>query len=119
MGENCGQRWNCKRKVYLHDDCTCAPSAGLVYGNSCRGNWKEVFRKTVLSQRFWGKESACHAGDPGDKARSLSWEDPLEKEMAIPLSILAGKIHEQWSLAGPCLWSHKDLGMTEHSHVFR
>ena len=39
--------------------------------------------------------------------------------MATPLSILAGKIHEQWSLAGPCLWGHKDLDMTEHSRMFR
>ena len=32
-----------------------------------------------------GKESACNAGD-------LSWEDPLEKEMATHSSILAWRI---------------------------
>ena len=31
------------------------------------GLWKQVFRKTVLLQQLCGKESACHAGDPGDK----------------------------------------------------
>ena len=33
-----------------------------------------------------GKEFACNAGDP---VRSLSQEDPLEKEMATRSSILA------------------------------
>ena len=35
------------------------------------------------------KASACNAGD---RVRSLSWEDPLEKEMATHSSILAWKI---------------------------
>ena len=34
-------------------------------------------------------EFACNAGD---QVQSLDWEDPLEKEMAIHSSILAGKI---------------------------
>ena len=36
-----------------------------------------------------GKESACHAGDPG---QFLSWEDPLEEGMATHSSILAWSI---------------------------
>ena len=36
-----------------------------------------------------GKESACNAGDA---ARSLGWEDPLEKAMAIHSSILVWRI---------------------------
>ena len=32
------------------------------------------------------------AGNAGDQVQSLDWEDPLEKEMAIHSSILAGKI---------------------------
>ena len=32
--------------------------------------------------------------------RSLSWEDPLEEEMATCSSILAGESHGQRSLAG-------------------
>ena len=36
-----------------------------------------------------GKESACSAGD---RVRSLGWEDPLEKVMAIHSSILAWRI---------------------------
>ena len=35
------------------------------------------------------KESACSAGD---LVQSLSWEDPLEKEMATHSSILAWRI---------------------------
>ena len=48
-----------------------------------------------------GKESACSVGDPGSiknlpavqetRVRSLGWEDPLEKEVAIHSSILAWK----------------------------
>ena len=39
-----------------------------------------------------GKESACSAGDTRDTRRSLSREDPLEKEMATHSSILAWEI---------------------------
>ena len=35
------------------------------------------------------KESACNAGDLGS---SLGWEDPLEKGMATPSSVLAWRI---------------------------
>ena len=48
--------------------------------------------------RYWGfpgrsggKEPTCNAGDIRDEVRSLGWEDPLEKEMAKPSSILIGK----------------------------
>ena len=46
--------------------------------------------------------------------RSLGGEDPLEKDMEAHLSILTWRIHAQTSLAGYCLWSHKELDMTEH-----
>ena len=36
-----------------------------------------------------GKESACNAGDTGDR---LDWEDPMEKEMATYPSVLAWEI---------------------------
>ena len=36
-----------------------------------------------------GKASACNAGD---QVRSLGWEDPLEKEMAIHSRTVAWKI---------------------------
>ena len=39
-----------------------------------------------------GKESACSAGDGGDRVRSLGWEDPLEKEMTTHSSNLAWRI---------------------------
>ena len=59
-------------------------------------------------------------GSPGDSAvknpaarqemlgtwvRSLGWEDPLEKEMAMPSNILPGKLHGKRSLVG---YSPKD-----------
>jgi len=46
------------------------------------------------------------------QVRSLSWEDPLEKEMATQSSILAGKSHEQGSLAGYSPWGHKESDTT-------
>ena len=36
--------------------------------------------------------------------QSLGWEDPLEKEMATPSSILAGESHGQRGLAGYSTW---------------
>ena len=45
--------------------------------------------------------------------RSLSWEDPVEKEMAILSSVLARESHGQRSLAGYILWGHKEVDMTE------
>ena len=51
--------------------------------------------------KFWfpggsdSKESTCNMED---WVRTLGWEDPLEKEMAIHSSILPWKIHGQRSL---------------------
>ena len=47
---------------------------------------------------------------------SLGQEDPLEKEMAAHSSILAGKPHEQRSLAGYSPWGRKKLDMTKQLH---
>ena len=57
----------------------------------------------------------------GLQIRSLGWEDPMEKEMATHLSILAWKIPwTERSLADCGPQSHKELGMTEHTstHFF-
>ena len=43
---------------------------------------------------------------------SLSWDDPLEKEMATHPSILAWKIHGQRSLEGYSPWGAKESDMT-------
>ena len=53
-------------------------------------------------------------GGAETRIRSLGGEDPLEKDMAAHLSILAWRIHGQRSLAGYCLWSHEELDTTEH-----
>ena len=49
---------------------------------------------------------------------SLSWEDPLEKEMATHSSILAWRI--PWILQEPegCSpWGHRESDATEHAHT--
>ena len=56
--------------------------------------------------------------------RSLSWEDPLEKEMATHSSILPWEFYGQRSLAGYSPWGHKESDTTErlsvtHSGLFR
>ena len=43
---------------------------------------------------------------------SPSWEDPLEKEMAIHSGILPSESYGQRSLAGYSPWGHKELDMT-------
>ena len=45
--------------------------------------------------------------------RSLSREDPLEKEMATHSGILAWRIHGWRSLVGYSPWGHKESNTTE------
>jgi len=45
--------------------------------------------------------------------RSLGWEDPLEKEMAIHSGTIAWKIPGQRSLVGYSPWGRKESDMTE------
>ena len=47
--------------------------------------------------------------------RSLSREDPLEKEMATHPVFLPGKSHGRRSLAGYSPWGHKESDMTQES----
>ena len=52
--------------------------------------------------------------------RSLSREDPLEKEMATHLSSLAWRIPWTEETGGYSPWGHKELDMTEqltHTHI--
>ena len=60
-----------------------------------------------------GKESACDAEEQKTMARSLSWEDPLEKGMAIHSSILAWRT--PWTEKPDRLhsWGCKELDTTE------
>ena len=54
------------------------------------------------------------------RVQSLGQEDPLEKEMAIHSSILAGESHGQRSLVGYNPWGHKELDMTKQlTHIHR
>ena len=43
------------------------------------------------------------------QVQSLGWEDPLEKEITTPSSILGGKSHGQRSLVGYSPRGHKDM----------
>ena len=45
--------------------------------------------------------------------RSLGWEDPLEKGMALNSNILAWRIHGQRSQAGYSPWGCKKSDITE------
>ena len=46
------------------------------------------------------------------QVQSLSWEDPLEKEIPTHSSILIWKSYRQRSLACYSSWGHKELDMT-------
>ena len=51
------------------------------------------------------------------QVRSLGWEDPLEKEMAIHSSTIAWKIPcIERSLVGYSLWGRKESNTTERLH---
>ena len=41
------------------------------------------------------------------QVHSLTWEDPLEKEIITHSSVLAGEFHGQWSLTGDSPWGLK------------
>ena len=60
-----------------------------MFTNCTFSTWPIVKISMCLINGSDGKESACNAGDPGSM---LSWEDPLEKEMATHSSILAWRI---------------------------
>ena len=50
------------------------------------------------------------------QVRSLSWEDPLEKEMAAHSSTLAWRIPWGRSLVGYSPWGHKESDTTKRLH---
>ena len=50
------------------------------------------------------------------QVRSLSWEDPLEKEMAAHSSTLAWRIPWRRSLVGYSPWGRKESDTTEQLH---
>ena len=62
----------------------------------------------------------CLPGMQETQVQSLSWEDPLEKEMATHSSILAWRIQEDSiggrSLVGYSPWGRKESDTTERLH---
>ena len=49
------------------------------------------------------------------QVQSLSWEDPLENEIATHSSILAWKSHGQRSMVGYSPWGRKQSDTTAHT----
>ena len=61
-----------------------------------------------------GKEPVCQCRRCKETwVPSLSWEDPLEKEMATHPVFLPGESLGQSSRVGHSPWSHKELDTTE------
>ena len=47
------------------------------------------------------------------QVQSLSWEDPLDEEIATHSRILVGKSHEQRILVGYYTWGHKETQLRD------
>ena len=60
----------------------------------------------------WYKELPCQCRRHEMWVPSLSWEDPLETEMATRSSILAWEIPRTRSLVGYSPWGHKETATT-------
>ena len=60
-----------------------------------------------------GSDGKASARTQETQVRCLSWEDPLEKEMATHSSILAWRIPWTEDLAGYSPWGHKESDTTE------
>ena len=73
------------------------------------------------SQMTQCKEPVCRSRRPRNAVWSLSWEDPLEEEIATHSSILAWEIPWTQEPGGLRPQDHKDLDMTEwlstHTHT--
>ena len=59
------------------------------------------------------KNLLATARDTENAGLILSWEDPLEEEMATPPVFLPQKSHGQRSLAAYSPWDHKESDTTE------
>ena len=64
------------------------------------------------------KNVPVSAGDARDVNSIPGWEDSLEQEMATTPVFLSGKFHAHRSLVGYSAWSHKELDMTEYTHIY-
>ena len=58
----------------------------------------------------------CLPAMPETWARSLGWEDPLEKEMQSTLVLLPGKFQGWRNLVGYSPWGCKESNTTERLH---
>ena len=69
-----------------------------------------------------GKASACNSGDTGNikpDPTFAPWVSKIfwrRKWQSTPVFLL-GKSHRQRGLMGYSLWGHKQLNMTEHTHI--
>ena len=77
-------------------------------------NYKHVILFSFMPLRIWTSLVAqtvkCMSTMWETWVRALGWEDPLEKEMAIPTPVfLPGKSHGQRSLVGYSLWGRHNI----------
>ena len=73
---------------------------------------RHVERLTLVAQRLKRLPATWETW-----VRSLGWEDPLEKEMAIATPVfLPGKSHGRRSLVGYSPQGHKESVTTERLH---
>ena len=68
----------------------------------CLSLWLSIASLTMVAQMVKNLPAVQEAW-----LRSLCWEDPLEKGMAIHFSIFSGESHGQRCLAGCSPWGHK------------
>ena len=76
--------------------------------------------KFLLLIRRWlsGKESACQCRRPKRRGCDLCiGKDPCRRKWEPNLVFLSGKFHGLRSLVGHSPWGHKELDMTEHTHI--
>ena len=63
------------------------------------------------------KNPPANAGNTGEAGSIPGWKRSPEEEMATCSSFMPGKPHGQRRLVGYSLWGHKELDMTEHTHL--
>ena len=76
--------------------------------------WEKKFLNRDFPGGTIGKEPTGQCRRDKTQVQSLSWEDPLEEEMALHSSSCLEKSHGQRSLAGHSLQGLKESDRTDH-----
>ena len=116
--------------VMNREVCWCAAVRGVTESNMTELNWADTFPFTYTGRTRYNYFHASKAfliaqsvenlpAMQETRVRSLGWEHPLEKGMAIHSSILAWRIPWTRSLVGYTWWGCKESDTTEwltHTH---